>query len=127
MVQWWSTSTDGEITALLQQVPFCTAIPGCESGGARREGEWQKLTKTVQPGCPRASDPDNTRKGVRGEVWVSGERTIHLFFFAIILCLENVFIAPCSQFMPLSLATVPEKWDQGEETGVGCTGPRDSA
>lgn len=32
----------------------------------------------------------------------------------MILCLENIFIAPCSQFMPLPLATLPETWDGGE-------------
>lgn len=30
------------------------------------------------------------------------------FFLAMIPCLENVFVAPYSQFMPLPLATVPE-------------------
>lgn len=45
-----------------------------------------------------------------GELWVAGECVILLFFLVVIPCLKSVFIAPCFQFVPLSLATVPEMW-----------------
>lgn len=47
-------------------------------------------------------------------MWVPGECIINLFFLAMIFCLENVFIAPYSQFISLPPATVPESWAREE-------------
>lgn len=49
-------------------------------------------------------------------MWGSGECIINLFFLAMILCLENVFVAPCCQLMHLSLGPVPETWAGRGET-----------
>lgn len=78
--------------------------------GEQRWAKWQKLGEAVESGCQGASDPENTRKSEIGEVWIAGECIIILFFLVVIPCLKSVFIAPCFQFMCLSLATAPETW-----------------
>lgn len=78
--------------------------------GEERWAKWQKLGEAVESGCQGASDPENTRKSEMGEVWITGEYIIILFFLVVIPCLKSVFIAPCFQFMCLSLATAPETW-----------------
>lgn len=47
--------------------------------GEERWAKWQKLSEAVESGCQGASDPESTRKGEMGEVWIAGECIIILF------------------------------------------------